>query len=174
MPRVLTARGRAGRAQLRKVRHLTMGLSADDGLVVLCHYPLNSPPRALPLTWDHKLADSRRLRRILSRCKARVLYMHGHIHRPWCWQPKRSDQAHFTYLNAGSPCMISRKYPLGQGFWQIDLPQDPTAHIDITHHIPEPDSRGSSNGAPNNKGTSVAHLDKLIDEKLAWTQRKVL
>ena len=136
VPRIFNSRGLVGRHQLREARRLIAHLTADDGLIVLCHYPLKSPPRALPLTWDHKLADSFRLRRMLIRCPARVLFLHGHIHRPWCWQPKRSNQSHFTYINAGSPCMTNTRHPQGQGFWQIELPAVPTDHMQVIHHLP--------------------------------------
>ena len=140
-PNVMSARGRLGEDQLRACRQYASQLTKEDGLIVLCHYPIKSPPRALPITWDHKLADSGRLRRLLVRCPARLLYLHGHIHRPWCWQPKRSDQSHFTYLNAGAPCMVNSKHPCGQGFWEIDLPDDPAAHVNVVHHVPVCDSR---------------------------------
>ena len=136
VPRIFNSRGLVGKDQLDKARDMIAGLTAQDGLVVLCHYPLNSPPRALPLTWDHKLADSRQLRKMLIRCPARLLYLHGHIHRPWCWQPKRNNQSHFTYINAGSPCMTTTQYPRGQGFWQIDLPDNPMDHMQVIHHLP--------------------------------------
>jgi len=151
VPRIFNSRGLVGRHQMRRVRRITSNLTAEDGLIVLCHYPLKSPPRALPLTWDHKLADSYRLRRLLTRCPARLLYLHGHIHRPWCWQPRGSNQSHFTYVNAGSPCMTSRKYPQGQGFWQIDLPDHPADHLSITHHLPVTDGyrKGRKGDAPS-------------------------
>ena len=149
VPRVFNSRGLVGRRQMRRARRLLEGLTGDDGLIVLCHYPIKAPPRALPLTWDHKLADSRSLRKILTRCPARLLYLHGHIHRPWCWQPRRSNQSHFTYINAGSPCMTSSKHPQGQGFWQIDLPPVPTDPVHVTHHLPAPRQhpRGGGNGS---------------------------
>ena len=142
VPRIFNSRGRVGQDQLKKIRRITADLTAQDGLIVLCHYPLKSPPRALPLTWDHKLADSYRLRKLLIRCPARLLYLHGHIHKPWCWQPKQSNQAHFTYINAGCPCMTSPKHPRGQGFWQVDLPDDPTGPLQVTHHLPADKTRG--------------------------------
>ncbi len=151
VPRLFNSRGRVGQDQMYAVRRITAKLTAADGLIVLCHYPLKSPPRAMPLTWDHKLADSFKLRRLLTRCPARVLYMHGHIHRPWCWQPNRSSQSHFTYINAGSPCMTSTKHPKGQGFWQIDLPNEPNGPLRVVHHLPmtrtpSKDSATSSDG----------------------------
>ena len=161
-PNLMSARGRLGDTQLQRSRDYTAQLTDRDGLIVLCHYPIKSPPTALPITWDHKLADSRRLRRLLTRCPARLLYLHGHIHKPWCWQPKRSDQSHFTYLNAGAPCLTNAKHPLGQGFWEIDLPSDPRDHIHATHHIPVP----SANGRP--KQIHLRNQNEL------WREHKVL
>lgn len=148
VPRFLNSRGLIGQRQLKHVRTLLSHLTPQDGLVVLCHYPLKAPPRAMPLTWDHKLADDRALRRLLTRCPARILYVHGHIHRPWCWQPKHSDQSHFTYLNAGAPCMVSAKHPLGQGFWQVDLPHTPSQHMRIVHYLPDGHFRALGEEAP--------------------------
>ncbi len=136
VPRIANSRGRIGREQLTGIRRVCSRLTDQDALVVLCHYPVKAPPRSLPLTWDHKLADSRQLRHILTRCPARLLYLHGHIHKPWCWQPKGSNQSHFTYINAGSPCQTSKKHPLGQGFWQIDLPPQAYDTLAVTHHVP--------------------------------------
>lgn len=159
-PRLLSSRGELGSHQLRLIKDYLRNLTPQEGLVVLCHYPLKAPPRSLPITWDHKLADSHRLRRMLIRCPARLLYIHGHIHKPWCWQPKHSNQSHFTYINAGSPSMTNSKHPLGQGFWEIRLPPDPTTKLQAIHHIP------TSNGhpAPATQAFDVA----------AWRAHRVL
>ncbi|MBI1337555.1 MAG: hypothetical protein GC164_11400 [Phycisphaera sp.] len=137
VPRIFNARGRLGEEQMLRIHEHLSSLTSHDGLVVLCHYPVKCPPKAPPLTYDHKLAESGRLWRMLRRCAARVLYIHGHIHRPWCWQPRHSHSAHITYINAGAPCLTSRRYPLGQGWWQVDLPDDPRKAIHATHHVPD-------------------------------------
>ncbi len=160
VPRVFNSRGRIGRRQLRNIRRETAHLTDQDGLIILCHYPVKAPPRAFPLTWDHKLADSFRLRRMLMKCPARLLYLHGHIHRPWCWQPKRSNQSHFTYINAGSPCMTTAKHPQGQGFWLIDLPDNPRDAFEITHYLPK------------TNGQSAAYQD--LETPAAWEANRVL
>ena len=54
----------------------------------------------------------------------------------WCWSPVNGRQSGFTCINAGAPCMTSAVYPLGQGFWQIDLPDDPAAPLGLVHHLP--------------------------------------
>lgn len=158
VPRLMNSRGLVGRDQMRKIRRITATLTAEDGLIVLCHYPIKSPPRALPLTWDHKLADSGPLRRALIRCPARLLYMHGHIHRPWCWQPKRSNQSHFTYINAGSPCITTARHPKGQGFWQVDLPGDPTDRVHVAHHLPSGNGCGGGPASTTNGGWQVHRM----------------
>jgi 3',5'-cyclic AMP phosphodiesterase CpdA len=159
VPRIMNSRGQLGREQLRHVRSLISKLTDKDGLVVLCHYPLKNPPRALPLTWDHKLADDSPLKKMLIDCPARILYVHGHIHRPWCWQPRHSDQSHFTYLNAGAPCMISNRHPSGQGFWHVDLPHEPQDHMRIVHYLPD--------GRPVDGASPVAEFNQ------GWVARAV-
>ena len=149
VPRLLNARGRLGARQLHRAHRHVRRLSADEGLIVLCHYPLKTPPRVPPATWDHKLAESGRLRRILRHCPARILYVHGHIHRPWCWQPRRPRHGRITYINAGSPCLTSTRHPQGQGFWQIDLPEDPNDPIGFVHHVPMSDGIGGRSGGVN-------------------------
>ena len=156
-PNLFSARGRVGDKQLRRSQDLIKNLTSNDGLVVLCHYPIKAPPRALPITWDHKLADSRQLRQLLLHCPARVLYVHGHIHKPWLWQPKRKGQQHLIYLNTGAPCMVSTKHPLGQGFWEVNLPLDPIHPIQAFHHVPHPANRANS--------TEHNHLQSLANKR---------
>ncbi len=150
VPRVINARGELGDQQLHAVRQGIAGMDEKQGLIVLCHYPLRHPLRAPPATYGHKLAESGRLGKILKRCRSRILYLHGHVHQPWCWQPLRSDHAHITYINAGAPCMTGRRYPRGQGYWQIDLPEEPWGHLGAIHHVPEGD------------GASVTWLAKRV------------
>ena len=140
VPRIISARGELGRRQLHDVREQVQHLTPSDGLVVLCHYPIKLPPSAAMVSWNHKLNDWRRLRRILANCRARVLYLHGHIHKPWLWLPRKSQHAHFTYINAGSPTLTDpRRYPHGQGFWLIELPNGPDQPLRAIHHVPAAD-----------------------------------
>ncbi len=140
-PRVFMARGALGEAQLNAASAKLARLTPDDGLIVMCHYPIVAPPDALPLTYDHRLADARALAKLLRRCPARVVYLHGHIHRPWAWAPTNGRHRGLTHINAGAPCLTSAVYPLGQGFWQIDLPDDPREALGLVHHLPRCNGR---------------------------------
>jgi hypothetical protein len=153
IPQVMMSRGALGKRQLDACARRLAGMSSQEGMVVLCHYPTATPP-GVPSSWAHNLAEAETLGQMLATCPARVLYIHGHIHRPWHWSPqekprrglgrlrlsRRSRYAagdmKLTYLNAGAPCLISNQFPLGQGFWQIDLPDDPGDHVQMIHHIP--------------------------------------
>ena len=135
-PQVVLSRGALGRGQLTAVRDLIGRFTAEDGLIVLCHYPVLIPP-AVHSTWAHDLAEARKLRNILAGSPARIVYLHGHIHQPWYWETEDHMRQPFTSINAGSPCLTSEKYPLGQGFWQIELPEDPRHNLGLYHYVPQ-------------------------------------
>ncbi|MEM8739238.1 MAG: metallophosphoesterase [Planctomycetota bacterium] len=169
VPNRVFSRGALGRTQFEAAVRTIRAVPADEALVVLCHYPCSLPPR-VPSAWSHDLKEAEPLKRELAVCRGRVLYVHGHIHKPWHVMPsgggsglaepslpdaggtpppesarrepragsgnhERSRPA-FECLNAGSPCMTSEKYPLGQGFWELTLPSDPLAPVDAVHHVP--------------------------------------
>jgi predicted phosphodiesterase len=137
IPQVIFSRGALGKAQLVAVERDLEGLTADDGLVVLCHYPV-CLPAGLPRSWTHDLAEGQQLRKMLEQCLAKVVFLHGHVHKPWYARPNGRDRLPFVCINAGSPCMTSDAFPLGQGFWEIELPTDPSEAPDLTHHVLEP------------------------------------
>ena len=43
-----------------------------------------------------------------------------------------------AHIDVGSPCMVSPDYPAGQGFFQIDLPDDPRDALGVVHHTASP------------------------------------
>lgn len=151
IPNRMFSRGALGKTQYAAAVQAIRDVPAGEGLVVLCHYPCTLPPR-VPSAWSHDMKEAEGLRRELSACRGRVVYIHGHIHKPWhvlppepaAGNPNGADPAKssfnggpaFECLNAGSPCMTSDKYPLGQGFWEVDLPDDPLAPLATTHHVP--------------------------------------
>jgi len=137
VPQVFLSRGALGKAQLSAVERELSRFTADDGLIVLCHYPV-ALPAGLPRSWTHDLAEANELRKLLTACPATVVFMHGHVHKPWYARPNEQDGLPFVCINAGSPCLTSEAFPLGQGFWQIDLPEDPREPLDLTHHVLEP------------------------------------
>jgi len=137
IPQIVMSRGALGSKQLKAVEKQLEQLTEADGLLVLCHYPV-ALPACWPQSWTHDLAEARRLRRMLEACPARVVFMHGHVHKPWYARPDGRDRLPFICINAGSPCMTSDEFPLGQGFWEINLPTDPSATLDLVHHVLEP------------------------------------
>lgn len=137
IPQVVLSRGALGKAQLKQVEARLETLTSDQGLIVLCHYPV-ALPAGLPRSWTHDLAEAAKLRKMLEQCPPRVVFMHGHVHKPWYARPNNRDRLPFLCINAGSPCLTSDEFPLGQGFWQIDLPENPRDPLEVVHHVLEP------------------------------------
>lgn len=134
-PTPLTARGRVGSAQLAVAREQLETMNEGDGLVVVCHYPAWAQPEGGHGHWQHRLIDASAVRELLREGLSRVVYVHGHIHRPWRITPEMAGFEHVTDLNLGAPCLTGGDYPHGQGFWQIDLPADPANEVGFTHHV---------------------------------------
>lgn len=132
-PHPYNARGRLGQVQLQAAERYIETRQADRGLVVLCHYPC-ALPGYIHEHASHALQERDALRGALERCAARVVYLHGHIHQPWHHEPGDGSGVPFTCIDAGAPCMIGRDEPLGQGFYHIDLPDDPADPIRVEHH----------------------------------------
>lgn len=139
VPRLLSSRGRIGRDQLDRAAALEV--PAGVGLVVLCHYPFAVPPG---VRWrqEHRLADAGPLADLVAAWAGRhpqVLYLHGHVHRPWHWRPMVGGAPNVWAVNAGAPCHVGTDHPAGQGFWQLDLPRDPAEPVAAARHVPGPD-----------------------------------
>ena len=162
VPQVFLSRGALGKGQLHAIENELTRFTEADGLVVLCHYPV-ALPAGLPRSWTHDLAEAQTLRKLLEQCPATVVFLHGHVHKPWYARPNGQDGLPFVCINAGSPCLTSDEFPLGQGFWQIDLPADPTQALDLTHHVLEPQRRASGNSE-----LDAEHLDP------AWVAHAVV
>ncbi|MFP4145678.1 MAG: metallophosphoesterase family protein [Phycisphaeraceae bacterium] len=137
-PQLMMSRGAIGPKQLMHLRKLAKGLGEEDGLIVLCHYPPDVPP-GTPRSWAHDLADAKMIRRVLAESRGRVVYLHGHVHRPWHWEVEDDHHLGLTCINAGAPCLTSAQYPFGQGFWEIGLPADPREELKLVHHVPTPE-----------------------------------
>jgi len=176
-PQLLWSRGALGYEQMRDVKAFIETLGKHDGLVVLCHYPAKMPA-GIPHSWGHSLAEAKPLHALLTACPARIVFMHGHVHKPWQWDPANGskpgngDNSGLMYLNAGAPCLTSNRYPLGQGFWELDLPDDPRGPLELIHHVPEA-SNGQTPTAQQRRdaggaGGTGGHVD------LRWVIRRVL
>ncbi len=141
-PQLFWSRGALGYEQMDEVTKFLGTLTKDDALVVLCHYPAKIPT-GVPYSWGHALAEAKDLHDRLTDCPARVVFAHGHVHKPWQWDPANGgkpgngDNSGLMYLNTGSPCLTSNRYPFGQGFWEMGLPDDPWGPLELIHHVPE-------------------------------------
>ena len=133
VPRVYNARGRLGRVQFEAAKTVVESLDETQGLVVLCHYPCALPSHVHEHA-SHALEERDALREVLENCRGRVVSIHGHIHQPWHHEPGDGSGVPFTCIDAGSPCMVSEDYPTGQGFFEIELPDDPAEALAVRHH----------------------------------------
>lgn len=141
-PQLVWSRGALGYEQMRQVTAFIESLTKDDALVILCHYP-TVMPAGIPHSWGHALAEAKELHELLTACPARIVFAHGHVHKPWQWDPANGnktgngDSSGLMYLNTGAPCLTSNRYPFGQGFWGLGLPDDPWGALELIHHVPE-------------------------------------
>lgn len=135
-PSMFNARGLVGKAQRDEVARWLSSLTQRDGVIAVCHYPY-ALPEGVQDRASHRLEDADAVAKLFSDCRARVVYLHGHIHEPWVWNAKGANSgpgAGVLTINAGAPLLRNRRHPGGQGFWQIDLPDEVGGRIDLTRH----------------------------------------
>jgi hypothetical protein len=148
-PNVLGDRGCLGPGQLNAVHRLLNDIPPADRLLILCHYTLGAPPGYPPEKPGHSMIDAPELTTLLREAGHSTLFLHGHVHRPWCWRPPQVPNV--IAVNAGAPILTGHGYPAGQGFWSIDVSLDSTLRTPhsafpnsapffrLTHHIPTPE-----------------------------------
>ena len=117
----LDATGAVGTAQLQAIASELSRFTAQDGLLVLTHYPMLLPDARHDKP-GHLLRDAQALRQVLAQSPARLIYLHGHVHEPWSWRCTEEDLPRLHCLNAGCPTRCSPAFPQGQGFWELILP----------------------------------------------------
>ncbi len=139
VPRLLSSRGQIDAATNEMVSRAASQTAADQGLVILCHYPLHRP-RGVRANWSHELAGRYALREALSHCAGRIVFLHGHVHQPWTVEHAQPGEPRILHINAGSPCQKSRAFPLGQGVCEIILPSRVTEKVRVTRHVPHANS----------------------------------
>lgn len=136
VPRCLTSRGKLDLPQLDRAKPILTS-DAHRALLLLCHYPILSPP-AMPQHWEHGLSHAPALRHLLTQrleqSPAPLLYLHGHIHHPWCHAVIGQRLDNLIDLSAGSLVHRGHGFRLGQGFWELHLPDTPSAPTLIRHH----------------------------------------
>ncbi len=146
VPYLASASGRLGQDQVEAISRQIAGLTADDGLIVLCHYPIFYPPGTYHRP-GHSLLDKEDLIALLRACPARTLYLHGHVHVPWRFTLAEPGLEHITLINAGAPTCRTRRHRFGQGFWQIDLPENPQATVRLLRHVPYAEPMSANNSS---------------------------
>lgn len=132
-PRALSSRGRLDQAQLLAAEMMLDRLTPEDGVVVMCHYPLYAP-QGMKIAYNRDMEGRRRLTKLLRQAAPRVVYVHGHVHQPW-HLTREKDDVPFDCFNAGAPCQKDKDYPAGQGFWIVDLPAHPRGPVVAHHHV---------------------------------------
>jgi len=146
-PQPLYAQGNIGSQQLQACRRYLAQIESDQSLIIMCHYPAMQIPDGYHEPPRHGLRDERKLQHLLAECRrfaGPVLYLHGHVHRPWCQTGHRDGLDHIVDICAGAPCNSVTEFPKGQGFWQIDLPHHDDQLPQIVHHFPTADEHGPS------------------------------
>ena len=121
-PNPINASGEIGDAQLSKLRDCLNEIPENHRILVLCHYPIGTPEELPDEAPSHGLQDTQKLIDALAESERAITYIHGHIHWPWKWVPPSAPNV--TALNAGAPMLISSQYPQGQGFLEIEIPED--------------------------------------------------
>lgn len=138
VPQPFCSRGRLGRRQLEQARALLADLAPGIGLVAACHYPVVDPPAdvAPPARWGHRLGRRTELQALLRSELARrpVIYVHGHVHRSWCIRLTSGPLAGMIDVNAGALALARPEHRLGQGFWELRLPDDADDTLAAIHH----------------------------------------
>ena len=142
VPRLVSSRGGLDPAQRRAAETVIRSIPANQGLIVLCHYPI-VVPESVRSPWEHRLADAQAWRNAVAASRANVVWLHGHVHMPWHWRSSDPRLSRLTNVNAGSPTLIAGPTGLGHGFWQIDVPADADRPVSFVRHEPSGDGPNS-------------------------------
>ncbi|NBC95824.1 MAG: hypothetical protein GVY27_05665, partial [Deinococcus-Thermus bacterium] len=137
-PNLLLDPGRVGRTQRAALAREIAAVPAAGRVIVMCHYTLGVPPHDRAEPRHHALVDESALRRVLRDADRPITFVHGHVHRPWCWRP--AEAPNVVAINTGSPTHLSPTFPAGQGLWTLDTEDDPDAAHgwDVRRHVPDP------------------------------------
>jgi len=143
-PNPLNASGELGDAQLSDLETCLKEIPKGHRILILCHYPIGTPEELPDEAPAHGLQDTDALLKVLAESGREITYIHGHIHWPWKWTPLTA--LNVTALNAGAPMLTSSRYPQGQGFLEIELPES-TEEIVCRRQVLDP-ARGWQTAAP--------------------------
>lgn len=117
-PTWLFAGARMGETQMQRLRQILGEIPADHRIILVCHYPLGTPGDRLPERPSHAFHNADDLTTMLAALPQQMLYLHGHVHDPWCYRLEEAPNV--TAINAGAPVMTGLTWPAGQGFWEIE------------------------------------------------------
>jgi len=147
----ITDRGLVGARQLDAIEQIIDSLPGAARLIVLCHYTLGLPTSLHQEAPRHRMIDEARLCKVLAAGGRDTLYLHGHVHTPFCWRHPKAEN--IVAINAGAPLMHDDRWPHGQGFWEIRV-EDAWKPI---HHAHDPDGqwRQEPAGLPPQPGGAV-------------------
>ena len=143
-PNPFNASGKLGDAQLSNLETCLKETPTGHRILILCHYPIGTPEELPDEAPGHGLQDTDALLKVLAESGLEITYIHGHIHWPWKWTPPTAPNV--TVLNAGAPMLTSSRYPQGQGFLEIDLPES-IEEIVCRRQVLDP-ARGWQTAAP--------------------------
>jgi predicted phosphodiesterase len=160
-PNICTDRGDMPADQLRELRLAIEQLDADDRLIVLSHYTLGTPPGYKTEAPRHAMINAEAVVDTLA-AAPEVLYVHGHVHRPWCWRHEGAPNV--VAINAGAPLHTSSAFPEGQGFWVVEPPATrPDTPSDIDQAVGEDAAQEAftdiEESGPAGEGSRLSGLD---------------
>jgi 3',5'-cyclic AMP phosphodiesterase CpdA len=143
-PNPFNASGHLGDEQLSKLRTCLQEVPVGHRILILCHYPIGTPEELPDEAAGHGLQDTTALIKALAASGRPITYIHGHIHWPWKWTPPSAPNV--IAINAGAPMLISNRYPKGQGFLEIEIPDEGG---EAEYSRQEPDGEGGwQNASP--------------------------
>lgn len=166
VPRIKSSRGRLGRQQFDDAMTRLESLPDDKGLIIITHYPFTAPPDVRQ-SKHHGLEDRERVEALIESRRSPIIYVHGHIHRPWVMRPADDRLNHVLSINAGSPTMTSEEFPNGQGFWLLDVPENTNESPTLVRHVPT--GRGEDDWEENSVDVPAIKPGVLKDEPVADT-----
>lgn len=137
-PNRFNASGKLGTPQLSKLRACLNEIPAGHRILILCHYPIGTPEELPDEAPGHGLQDTNALIDTLAESERPITYIHGHIHWPWKWTPPRAPNV--IAVNAGAPMLTGSRYPQGQGFLELEIPE---TGGEIGTSRQEPNDKGS-------------------------------
>ncbi|MEX2671803.1 MAG: metallophosphoesterase [Phycisphaeraceae bacterium] len=105
--------------QLAGLRQKLAAIEPDARVIIVCHYPIGTPADRLPERPSHALHNAEALTAVLAESPQQMLYLHGHVHEPWCYQVEAAPNV--VAVNAGAPVMTGLTWPMGQGLWEIEV-----------------------------------------------------